>query len=77
MSRARFAAQFTERAGSPPGDYLTALRMGLAQRLLSRGQPLEAVAAEVGYGSANALSRAFQQRIGQTPSDWLRQREAA
>jgi transcriptional regulator GlxA family with amidase domain len=27
--------------------------------------------------SANALSRAFQQRIGQTPSDWLRQREAA
>jgi AraC-like DNA-binding protein len=75
MSRARFAAQFTERAGSPPGDYLTALRMGL--RLLSRGQPLKAVAAEVGYGSANALSRAFQQRIGQTPSDWLRQREAA
>ena len=73
MSRARFAAQFAAVVGTPPGDYLSGLRMGIAQRLLSRGQPLKAVASEVGYGSANALSRAFQQRLGQTPSDWLRQ----
>jgi AraC-like DNA-binding protein len=76
MSRARFAAQFTEIVGTPPGDYLGGLRIGLAQRLLSRGRPLKAVAEAVGYGSANALSRAFQQRVGQTPSFWLAQRTA-
>lgn len=75
MSRARFAAQFTERVGSAPGEYLGGLRIGIAQRLIRRGLPLKAVAAEVGYGSANALSRAFQQRLGLSPSDW-RQRQA-
>lgn len=71
MSRARFAAHFTAVVGHPPGDYLTGLRIGLAQRLLSRGQPLKAVAGAVGYGSPNALSRAFTQRVGRSPMAWL------
>lgn len=74
MSRARFAAHFTAVVGHPPGDYLTGLRIGLAQRLLTRGQPLKAVAGAVGYGSANALSRAFAARVGATPGDWLARR---
>jgi len=77
LSRARFAALFSEIVGSPPGDYLAGLRIGLAQRLLSRGSPLKAVAEQVGYGSANALSRAFLQRVGQTPSQWLSARLAS
>ncbi len=77
LSRARFAARFADTVGTPPGDYLAGLRIGIAQRLLGRGQALKAVAAEVGYGSANALSRAFAQRTGHNPSDWQRaQREA-
>lgn len=72
MSRARFAAHFAQTVGMPPGDYLTGWRLGLARRLLRRGLALKQVAAEVGYGSAGAFGRAFQQRVGQTPRDWQR-----
>lgn len=71
MSRARFAAHFTKTVGSPPGDYLTGWRLGLARSLLRRGLPVKHVAGEVGYGSANALARAFSRRLGVSPKDWL------
>lgn len=73
MSRARFAAHFGQTVGTPPGDYLTGWRLGLARRLLRRGLPVKQVAAEVGYGSTGAFGRVFQQRVGQTPRDWQRQ----
>jgi len=72
MSRARFAAHFTQTLGVPPGDYLTGWRLGLARRLLRRGLPVKQVAVEVGYGSAGAFGRVFQQRVGHTPRDWQR-----
>ncbi|MEO7246524.1 MAG: AraC family transcriptional regulator [Rubrivivax sp.] len=71
MSRSRFAAQFTHAVGSPPGDYVTQWRLGLARSLLRRGVPVKAVAAEVGYASTGALSRAFTQRLGLPPTAWL------
>jgi len=77
MSRARFAAHFAQTVGTPPGDYLTGWRLGLARRLLRRGLPLKQVAAEVGYGSPGAFGRVFQQRVGQTPRDWQRQAQEA
>lgn len=70
MSRARFAAHFAAVVGTPPGDYLSGLRIGLAKQLLLAGRPLKAVAEAVGYGSAAALARAFQQRVGTSPSAW-------
>jgi AraC-like DNA-binding protein len=72
MSRARFAARFAQRVGMPPGAYLAGWRIGLARALLRRGLPVKRVAAEVGYASASALGRAFQQRVGQAPSVWQR-----
>ncbi|KWA83320.1 hypothetical protein WL30_19935 [Burkholderia ubonensis] len=38
-----------------------------------RGRPVKLVAAEVGYGSAGALARAFAQGVGLTPTQWLAQ----
>jgi AraC-like DNA-binding protein len=73
MSRARFAAHFAQTVGTPPGDYLTRWRLGLARRLLRSGRPVKQVAAEVGYGSAGAFARVFQQRVGHPPRDWQRQ----
>jgi len=70
MSRARFAARFAEVVQTPPGDYLAGWRMTVAQQLLRQGLAVKAVAAEVGYGSAAALSRAFAQRVGQAPAAW-------
>ncbi len=75
MSRARFAARFSSIVGTPPGDYLTGWRLGLAQSLLRKGLPVNQVAAQVGYTSASALGRVFTQRMGRSPTAWRQQLE--
>jgi AraC-like DNA-binding protein len=77
MSRARFAAQFASVVGQPPGEYLAGWRISLAQGLLAKGRQVKHVADEVGYGSANALTRAFVLKTGLTPTEWLAQRRVA
>lgn len=76
MSRARFAANFAQHVGMPPGEYLTSWRMGLARKLLRRGLPVKQVAAEVGYASASALGRVFARREGHSPVAWQRREPA-
>lgn len=68
MSRSAFAQRFADRVGRPPLDYLTRWRMVLAQRQLSAGESVAAVAAAVGYSSQSAFSHAFKRTFGQTPS---------
>jgi AraC-like DNA-binding protein len=70
MSRARFAAHFTRTVGTPPGEYLTGWRLGLARTLLRKGLAVKQVAAEVGYASPGAFGRVFLQRLGTTPTQW-------
>lgn len=79
MSRSRFASHFMGVVGTPPGLYLTNWRLGLAQEMLLRGKQVKAIAEDVGYGSTNALSRAFVARMGVSPREWLsaRRREGA
>ena len=73
MSRARFAAAFRETVGVTPGDYLAEWRMNVSCTLLRQGRPVAVVADQVGYGSPNALARAFRARIGCAPREWLAQ----
>jgi hypothetical protein len=48
-------------------------RMQIATGLLSSGNPnIATIAAEVGYGSEAAFSRAFKKIVGVPPSDWRR-----
>ncbi|MDJ0929121.1 MAG: AraC family transcriptional regulator [Gammaproteobacteria bacterium] len=75
MSRARFADHFRTVVGMTPGAYLSEWRLGVAQALLLRARPVKLVAADVGYGSPSALSRAFTARLGMSPSAWLRSRQ--
>jgi AraC-like DNA-binding protein len=77
MSRARFAVHFVRVVGQPAGEYLMAWRIGIAQQLLLRGRPVKVVAGEVGYGTPGALTRAFTQQLGMTPSAWLAERSRA
>lgn len=72
MSRARFAEAFRQTLGVTPAAYLTQWRLDLACTLLRRGRPMGLIAEIVGYGSANALARAFRVRLGCAPRDWLR-----
>lgn len=77
MSRARFAAHFADVVGQTAIDYLAGWRLSVAQGLLAQGRQVKSIADEVGYGSPNALARAFTQRLGVSPTDWLAQRERA
>ncbi|MGQ0743962.1 MAG: AraC family transcriptional regulator [Acidimicrobiales bacterium] len=69
VSRALLARRFTDLIGTPPMTYLSDLRLSLAaDRLLEPGLTIGAVAAEVGYGSAFALSAAFRRVRGMSPT---------
>ncbi|WP_019930637.1 AraC family transcriptional regulator [Nocardia sp. BMG111209] len=73
MSRAAFAARFTELVGRPPLAYLTDWRMTLAADLLrDNDTPIATVARTVGYQDAFAFSTAFKRARGISPSAWRR-----
>lgn len=68
MSRSRFAAKFQDLMGCSPMAYLSDWRLQKARTLLSQSRiNVQQVAAEVGYQSAAAFSRAFTQRFGKPP----------
>jgi AraC-like DNA-binding protein len=69
-SRATFARRFHELVGQSPITYLTSWRLTLAADLLAESdETLDAVARQVGYGDAFALSTAFKRVRGISPSD--------
>jgi AraC-like DNA-binding protein len=71
LSRAAFAARFSEIVGTPPRHYLTGLRMRRAQDLLVRTDAtLAVVASEVGYGNEFAFATAFRRHTGTPPGTW-------
>ena len=71
MSRSAFAARFKNTLGQTPADYLADWRLGIAQSRLLQGDSLKLLASILGYANASALSRAFAQRLGLSPRDWL------
>lgn len=70
MSRSRFAEVFSQVVGETPAAYLAQYRITLAKDALLRGEGLERIAQQVGYGSAAALSRAFSGVCGAAPREW-------
>ena len=75
MSRSAFAARFQQVVGEPPLQYVTRWRMHKAGTLLRRtGDSLDAVAAQVGYESEAAFSKAFKRWAGLSPGAYRRAR---
>ncbi len=72
VSRSVLADRFTEMVGQPPMQYLALWRMQAASRLLLDGEPVAGIAAEVGYESEAAFSRAFKRLVGDAPAVWRR-----
>ena len=69
-ARATLVRAFRQTAGRSPLAVLTELRLELARhRLLAGTDSLAAVAAQVGYQSESAFSRAFQRRYGLRPGE--------
>jgi AraC-like DNA-binding protein len=73
LSRAAFAARFTEKVGVPVIRYLQAARMQRARTLLrAERATVSAVAAQVGYTSDVAFAAAFRREVGCAPGEWRR-----
>jgi AraC-like DNA-binding protein len=73
LSRSVLAERFADLVGLPPMHYLAKWRMQVASDLLSGGSTnIATVAAETGYGSEAAFSRAFKKMVGVRPSAWRR-----
>ena len=71
LSRSSFAERFTGYVGIPPMQYLQKWRLQIAaSRLLEGGAGIAVIAADVGYESEAAFSRAFKRVIGASPADW-------
>lgn len=67
-SRASLVRSFRKVAAVAPLAFLTELRLGLArQRLATTNDPIGDIAADVGYQSEAALSRALLRRYGERP----------
>lgn len=75
LSRSSLAERFARLIGQPPMQYLARWRMQLASGLLADGnRQVAQVAAEVGYDSEAAFSRAFSKMVGVPPAAWRRAR---
>ena len=72
VSRSLLAERFTDLVGIPPMQYLAKWRMQIASELLLGGATVATVAAETGYASEAAFSRAFKKMVGVPPSTWRR-----
>lgn len=59
MSRTAFASKFHQVMRRPPGKYLAAIRLAMAQRAVDLGKGLKEAARVAGYTNSSALSRAL------------------
>ena len=71
-----FSRRFKSAFGTSPADFVERLRLDEARRRLSDGDnSVENVGISVGFKSADSFRRAFERRLGVSPSDY-RQRFA-
>jgi AraC family transcriptional activator of mtrCDE len=69
-SRASLVRMFRKLVQRPPLEFLSELRLELARRKLATSSlPLGDIAAEIGYQSESAFSRAFRRRFGIPPGE--------
>ncbi|WP_329423481.1 AraC family transcriptional regulator [Streptosporangium sp. NBC_01495] len=73
MSRATFIRHFSRDTGMTVGAFLTHIRlMTAAELLVDTDRTIASVAADVGYRSESAFSRAFRLATGSTPARFRR-----
>lgn len=78
MSVRTFTRRFREESGVSPGEWITAQRVERARRLLERTElPMEAVARETGFGTAQSLRKHVQAALGVSPTAYRRTFRAA
>ena len=73
MSARHFARAFAAETGITPGRYVERVRVEAARRELEdTSQPIAAVAAACGFGTAETMRRAFLRALGVAPAEYRR-----
>lgn len=69
MNRTYYSVAFAEKAGMPPSEFITRVRMDAAKRLLEETDAsITEVAYTTGYSSLYAFTRTFKNRFSLTPT---------
>ncbi|KIF01496.1 AraC family transcriptional regulator [Streptomyces sp. RSD-27] len=78
MSVRTFTRRFRQESGVSPGEWITRQRVERARQLLERTElPMEAVAREAGFGTAQSLRKHVQAALGVSPTAYRRTFRAA
>ncbi|POX49584.1 GlxA family transcriptional regulator [Streptomyces sp. Ru72] len=73
LSPRHFARAFQAETGVPPGRYVDRVRLEHARRLLEdTGDGVEEIARASGYGTPEAMRRAFVKALGASPAEYRR-----
>ncbi len=73
LSERTFTRRFRQATGMRPIEYVYTLRLEEAKQMLERTEePIESIAAQVGYQDPSFFSRLFRQRVGLTPAQYRR-----
>jgi transcriptional regulator GlxA family with amidase domain len=73
LSPRQFARAFTAEVGEPPGRYVDRVRLEAARRLLEEDDDtIDRIAGRCGYGTSEALRRAFVRVLGVPPVEYRR-----
>jgi transcriptional regulator GlxA family with amidase domain len=73
LSERSFLRRFKKATGQSPLEYIQTLRIEEAKQLLETSdEPLDAIAAEVGYSEASAFRHLFRKLVGVTASVYRR-----
>jgi AraC family transcriptional activator FtrA len=71
MSRRTFIRRFEDATGMSPGEWVVQTRVAKARQLLEATRiPIEGVATETGFGSADAMRHHFRLRLGTSPAHY-------
>ncbi|MEM7426970.1 MAG: AraC family transcriptional regulator, partial [Pseudomonadota bacterium] len=70
ISESRLKREFIDRTGTSIGAFMTGRRMAAAKDMVSSGLPISRVAAEVGYATPEAFSKAFRRKFGSSPREF-------
>jgi transcriptional regulator GlxA family with amidase domain len=73
LAERSFKRRFQQATGMAPLEYVHTLRIEEAKQLLeASGQPVEAIANEVGYEDAGFFARLFRRKVNLTPAAYRR-----
>jgi AraC family transcriptional regulator len=72
LSPSHFARRFKSATGAPPHQYLMAMRVERAKRLLMQREPIAEIALACGFTHQEHLTRIFRRLTGATPASFRR-----